>query len=68
MMSPSSTSTTTAATATVVDADTNSVGADNQATFYREDSPNPTATDLSCCNGTGSDADTEEGSDHRWYV
>ena len=46
-MSPSSTSTTTAATATVVDADTNSVGADNQATFYRDDGPNPTAADLS---------------------
>ena len=23
---------------------------------------------IECCNGTGSDADTEEGRNHRWYV
>ena len=49
MISPSSTSTTAAATATVVDVGTNFVVADNhhQATFQVDVGPNPAAADLS---------------------
>ena len=46
MMSPSSTSTTAAATATVVDADTFYIVADNLATFRLDDGPNHTAADI----------------------
>ena len=47
MISPSSTITTATATASVVDADTNSVVADNQATFQVDAGANPAAADLS---------------------
>ena len=47
MTSLSSTSTTAAATATVVEANTNSVVADNKATFQVDSVPNTAAADLS---------------------
>ena len=48
MMSPSSTPTSAAATTTVVDADTNSVVTNNQATFQVDADLNPATADLSC--------------------
>ena len=47
MMSTSSASTTAAATASVVDADTNSFVADNQVTFQVDAGYNPAAADHS---------------------
>ena len=47
MMSSSSASSTAAATATVVDVDTISAVADNQATFQVDAGPDPAAADLS---------------------
>ena len=47
MMSTSSASTTAAATATVVNVDTNSVVANNKITFQVDAGPNPAAADLS---------------------
>ena len=47
MMSPSSIFTTTAANASVVDADTSSVVADNSSTLQIDAGANPAAADLS---------------------